>query len=59
MFPEPPTTKVAGFLGLVLCRELHYQATPVVPTVLIYTSILQIFIVLGYVTLHLRYLQRH
>ena len=37
---EPPTAKVAGFLGLADYRLLHYQAIPVVPTVLIYILIL-------------------
>ena len=30
---EPPTIKIAGFLGLVSHCSLHYQAIPVVPTV--------------------------
>ena len=33
---EPPTTKVAGFLGTLFYRRNIYQAIPVVPTVLIY-----------------------
>ena len=37
IYTEPPTTKVAGFLGLVSYCLLHYQAIPVVPTVLLYT----------------------